>query len=49
MKTLVLALGLMHGVAVAATPPEGVALEVRRGFFTETDIGGFFTLGGDDG
>lgn len=33
----------------AATPSEGVPLQVRRGFFTETDIGGFFTLGGDNG
>jgi hypothetical protein len=31
-----------------ANPPEGVALAVRRGFFTETDIGTFFTLGGED-
>ncbi len=34
--------------AAAATPPEGVALKVRRGFFTETDIGGFMTVGGDN-
>jgi hypothetical protein len=33
----------------AATPSEGVPLQVRRGFFTETDIGGFFTVGGDNG
>jgi hypothetical protein len=33
---------------VAAAPSEGVPLQVRRGFFTETDIGGFFTLGGDN-
>lgn len=32
-----------------AVEPEGVALEVRRGFFTETDIGAFLTLGGDRG
>ena len=32
----------------AAAPSEGVPLQVRRGFFTETDIGGFFTLGGDN-
>lgn len=32
----------------AAAPSEGVPLQVRRGFFTETDIGGFFTLGGSD-
>jgi hypothetical protein len=35
--------------ALAATPSEGVPLQVRRGFFTETDIGGFFTVGGDNG
>lgn len=34
--------------ALAATPSEGVPLQVRRGFFTETDIGGFFTVGGDN-
>jgi hypothetical protein len=34
--------------ALAATPPEGVPLKVRRGFFTETDIGVLLTLGGDD-
>jgi hypothetical protein len=34
--------------ASAATAPEGIELKVRRGFFTETDIGGFFTLGGDN-
>lgn len=36
------------GLALAQTPSEGVALKVRRGFFTETDIGGFMTLGGDN-
>ncbi|MBL9039276.1 MAG: adventurous gliding motility protein CglE [Archangium sp.] len=35
--------------ALAATPSEGMPLKVRRGFFTETDIGGFLTLGGDNG
>lgn len=35
--------------AVAATPSEGVPLQVRRGFFTETDIGGYFTVGGKSG
>lgn len=48
-KVLVLLnLVLLPGVAAAATPPEGVALKVRRGFFTETDIGGFLTLGGQN-
>jgi hypothetical protein len=31
-----------------ATPPQGVPLQVRRGFFVETDIGTFFTVGGND-
>jgi hypothetical protein len=39
---------LVPGLAAAATPSQGVELQVRRGFFTETDIGTFFTLGGDD-
>lgn len=37
---------LFSTAAAAATPSEGVPLQVRRGFFTETDIGGFWTLGG---
>lgn len=50
MQKLVALLTLtLTTAAVAATPSEGVPLQVRRGFFTETDIGGFFTLGGDDG
>jgi hypothetical protein len=32
-----------------STPAEGVPLEVRRGFFTETDLGLFSTVGGADG
>jgi hypothetical protein len=48
LATFVVAL-LVSSSALAATPPQGVPLQVRRGFFTETDIGGFFTLGGDDG
>lgn len=39
---------LVPALASAATPSEGVELEVRRGFFTETDVGVFFTLGGED-
>lgn len=35
--------------AEAATPSEGVPLQVRRGFFTETDVGFFWTMGGNDG
>jgi len=45
---ILLLVTLVPSVALAATPPEGVPLKVRRGFFTETDIGGFFTLGGDN-
>lgn len=48
MRTLVttLLVLLTPALAGAATPSEGVPLTVRRGFFTETDVGGFFTLGG---
>lgn len=51
MRKLAIALFVLLpvSVAVAGTPPEGVPLKVRRGFFTETDIGGFLTLGGADG
>jgi hypothetical protein len=48
MRKLVLVfVALASSWAAAATPSEGVELKVRRGFFTETDIGAFFTLGGD--
>lgn len=43
LATLVAAL-LVSSSAFAATPPEGVPLQVRRGFFTETDVGGTFTF-----
>lgn len=39
---------LLPGLAMAAAPPEGVPLQIRRGFFTETDVGVFFTVGGND-
>jgi hypothetical protein len=39
---------LLPVLASAGTPQEGVPLKVRRGFFTETDIGGFVTFGGDN-
>jgi hypothetical protein len=39
---------LVCASAKAATPSEGVPLAVRRGLFTETDVGGFMTLGGDN-
>jgi hypothetical protein len=45
-KLLLIALTLLPGLALAATPPEGVEPQVRRGFFVETDVGVFFTLGG---
>lgn len=48
IATLLIAL-MLPTAAFAATPSEGVPLKVRRGFFTETDIGGILTLGGDDG
>ncbi len=50
MRKVVFALSLvlMPGLVAAATPSEGVALEVRRGFFTETDVGVFFSLGGQN-
>lgn len=44
----VTALLLAPALCFAGTPSEGVALKVRRGFFTETDIGGFMTVGGDN-
>lgn len=43
------ALALAAAPPPDATPPEGVPLEVRRGFFTETDLGVFGTVGGADG
>lgn len=46
--TLLIALAL-PAVALAETPSVGVPLKVRRGLFTETDVGGIVTLGGDDG
>ncbi len=45
---LVAMFALLPTAALAETPPEGVPLEVRRGFFTEADIGMFFTLGGEN-
>ena len=45
---LALLLALVPGLALAAIPAEGVALKVRRGLFTETDIGAMMTFGGSD-
>lgn len=47
-KLLVAALVLSSTAVLGATPPEGVEYKPRRGFFTETDIGVFFTLGGEN-
>jgi hypothetical protein len=40
---------MLSSLSLAATPSEGVPLQVRHGFFTETDVGFFWTLGGNDG
>ncbi|MFT3708951.1 MAG: adventurous gliding motility protein CglE [Archangium sp.] len=48
-KLAALFVALISFSSLAATPSVGVPLQVRRGFFTETDVGGFFTVGGDNG
>ncbi|NTX67386.1 adventurous gliding motility protein CglE [Myxococcus sp. CA051A] len=45
---LVAALALLSTPALAATPPEGVDFQPRRGFYTDTNIGVFFTVGGEN-
>jgi hypothetical protein len=47
-KSLLFAALVLSSPVLAATPPEGVEFKPRRGFFTETDIGVFFTLGGEN-
>ncbi len=47
-KSVLVAALVLSSSALAATPPEGVEFKPRRGFFTETDIGMFFTLGGEN-
>jgi hypothetical protein len=47
-RTAVLVLGLGLSGTAAAVAPHGVPLQDRRGFYTETDIGAFFTVGGND-
>lgn len=47
-KSLLIAALMLSTSALAGTPPEGVEFKPRRGFFTETDIGMFFTLGGEN-
>jgi hypothetical protein len=39
-------LSLLPAAAFAATPPEGVAQEIRRGFFVSADMGVFFVPSG---
>lgn len=48
MRPLLAAVLLAAGAA-AAVPPEGVPVVARRGFFAQTDLGAFLTLGGDNG
>jgi hypothetical protein len=48
MKKLLFSLAILVPAIAAATPPQGVELKLHRGFFTETNIGAFFTLGGND-
>lgn len=50
LKKLVCALAVVMAPVAswASEPQEGVELKVRRGFFVETDIGGFLTVGGDN-
>lgn len=47
-RWLSIALACLPLGALAATPPQGVPLKVRRGFYTETNLGVFWTLGGDN-
>lgn len=46
LVALVAVFALAPALAEAATPTLGVPTPVRRGFFTETDLGVFFTTGG---
>lgn len=39
---------LLAALSTSTIPPEGVPLQLRRGFFTETDLGALATLGGSD-
>jgi len=40
---------LAPAAAQASTPLAGVPTQIRRGFFTEMDLGTFFTMGGNPG
>lgn len=46
LVALVAVFALAPALAEAATPTLGVPTPIRRGFFTETDLGIFFTTGG---
>ena len=48
MSRALLTAALLAATGAAAVPPEGVPVAVRRGFFAQTDLGGFFTVGGDN-
>jgi hypothetical protein len=48
-KLLALLLVTAGSFSFAATPSEGIPLKVRRGFFTDLGMGGFFTVAGDNG
>jgi hypothetical protein len=48
MRGLLPAVLLLPWAAVASAPQQGVPVQLRRGLFTETDIGVFLTVGGDD-
>ena len=48
MRALLTAAMILVPSVALAVPPQGVELKVRRGFFTETNIGAFFTVGGND-
>lgn len=47
LVALVAVFVLAPALAEAATPTLGVPTPIRRGFFTETDLGVFFTTGGE--
>lgn len=47
LPAVLAAMVLVPMAAQAATPMQGVPTQIRRGFFTETDFGAFFTLGGE--
>ncbi|AKU90570.1 adventurous gliding motility protein CglE [Vulgatibacter incomptus] len=49
LSVAVAAAVLVPALASAETPLSGVPTKIRRGFFTETNMGAFFTVGGDSG